>query len=33
MSEQTLELIVSLIAKGEAKVVRKRGKLMVVGSV
>jgi hypothetical protein len=33
MSNETLELIASLIVKGQAKVVRKRGKLMVVGSV
>jgi hypothetical protein len=30
MSKQTLELIVSLIAKGQARVIRKGGKLMVV---
>lgn len=33
MSNETLELIASLIVKGQAKVVRKRGKLVVVGSV
>lgn len=33
MSKATLELIVSLIAKGQARVVVKRGKLMVVSDL
>jgi hypothetical protein len=33
MSKQTLELITSLIAKGQARVIRKGGKLMVVSDL
>jgi hypothetical protein len=33
MSKQTLELIASLIAKGQARVVIRRGKLMVVSDL
>jgi hypothetical protein len=33
MSKQTLELIASLIAKGNARVIRKGGKLMVVSDL
>ena len=33
MSKEALELIASLIVKGQAKIIRKRGKLMVVSRV
>jgi hypothetical protein len=33
MSKETLALIASLIAKGQAKIVTKRGKLMVVSDL
>lgn len=33
MSKQTLELIVSMITKGQARVIRKGGKIMVVSDL